>query len=366
MNRSAAAVALVLACAPHDRPIESEPRVLRFSPAHPERTLRLIAADEVALSRIRIDPADPDWGAFTITDTVLPRRLGPDNPAELHLRVDLDHFTIEDPHAHRPGDATLTLRAGQTPLRIPLQFVPEPGAAATWPRLLVLAALAALAAARRWPWQTALPALVFFAVAPVASGLCPDLLTQTATSADLQQCADGRGGFAVQLLVHPDALGLALAAASVAGMFVASWRGLALALFAALVAAGSLDPQIVLHTQAGLRWGLWMQPLGAAALAIAALVHVRSDPPLPGLARLGLAALSTTLLLGGPDLPLPALPHAATFAAGLLVWLGKLAVVAWGLRRLPAAPWLARLVIPLAAAQILLTLLTRVVASFGS
>jgi hypothetical protein len=171
---------------------------------------------------------------------------------------------------------------------------------------------------------------------------------------------EARGGFAGQLLAHPDGLGLALAAACLSGLLSRSWRAVALALFAALVAAGTLDPQqIAVLTQSGLRWGLWMQPFGAAALAVAALVHLRGDPPLPRLTDLGLAALLTTLLLGGPDLGLgPApfgLPHAAAVAAGLIAWLGKLAR-----RRLGSAPpaqadpgWLARLVLPLAAAQIL-------------
>ena len=365
-TRHAAVAALALACTPPDEPVQPEPRVLRFSPAHPELTLRLTADDERALARVRIDPQGPDWGAFTITDATLPRRVGPGEPAEIHLRVDPGHFAADHPHEHRPGGATLTLRADQTPVRVPLQFIPEAQDPATWPRLLVLAALAALAAVRRWPWLTALPALVFLAVAPFGAGLCPDLLAVPATTADILQCADGRGGVALQLLAHPDALGLALAAACLAGLYVASWRAVALALFAALVAAGSLDPQQIVHTQAGLRWGVVMQPLGSAALAVAALVHVRSDPPLPRLAILGLAALLTTLLLGGPDLGRFGLPHAAAIAAGVIAWLGKLALVAWGLRRLPAPTWLARLVLPLAAAQILATAVTATVASLWS
>jgi hypothetical protein len=360
--RSAAVAALALACAPPDEPVQPEPRVLRFSAAHPELTLRLTAADERALARVRIDPQGPDWGAFTITDKTLPRRVGPGEPAELHLRVDPDHFAA-DHHEHRPGGATLTLRADQTPVRVPLQFIPAGQDPAIWPRLAALAALAALAVARRWPWLTAVPALVFLAVAPFGAGLCPDLLAVPATTADVLQCADGRGGVALQLLAHPDALGLALAAACLAGLHVASWRAVALALFAALVAHASLDPQQIVHTQAGLRWGVLMQPLGSAALAVAALVHVRSDPPLPRLATLGLAALLTTLLLGGSDLGRIGLPHAAAVAIGVIAWLGKLALIAWGLRRLPAPTWLARLVLPLSAAQLLATAATVAMAS---
>ena len=374
-RRSAAApvLALALACSPpaDDPPgLLREPRVLRFSPAHPEQTLHLSprGGDPVTLARIRVDPTGPDWGAFTITDATLPRRLVPGEPAELHLRVDLGHFAGDRPHEHHSGAAALTLLADKQPVRVRLEFIPDPPPdLATWPRLLLLAALAALATARRWPWHAAIPALLFLAVAPVTSGVCLDLLGEPATAADLLQCGETRGGFAGPLIAHPDGLALALAAACLSGLALRSWRVLALALFAALVAAGTLDPRIAVQDQSGLRWGLWMQPFGAAALAVAALLHLRGDLPLPRLTTLGLAALLTTLLLGGPDLGLgPAplgLPHAAVVAAGLVAWLGKLLVVAWALRRLAARPtrtpeWLARLVVPLAAAQILASTLS--------
>jgi hypothetical protein len=77
--------------------------------------------------------------------------------------------------------------------------------------------------------------------------------------------------------------------------------------------------------------------------------------------------LLTTLVLGGPDLPLPAgLPHAAALAAGLGAWLGKLGLVYLGLRRLPAPTWLPRLVLPLAISQILVTCGLAMLASFAT
>jgi hypothetical protein len=358
---------LSVACAgaPDPAPdLGREPRVLHFSPAHPELVLRLTDRAEATLplARVRIDPADPDWGAFTITDEALPRRLEPGVPAEIHLRVDTDHFATRDPlHRHRPGAATLTFTAGGRPVRVPLRFSPDPAPdPAFWPRLGVLAGLSLLAGLRRWPWAVALPALACLAVAPLGVGVCPDLLGDLATRADLLQCADGRGGSAVQLLAHPDALGLPLVALLLAGHVggLAGSRVCALALFAALVAAGSLDPQAVIAAQTGMRWGLWLHPLGAAALAVGALVHVRGAPGLPRLAAVGLAALLVTLLLGGPDLPIPfmaGLPHAAALAAGIGTWLAKLGLTAWALRRLPAPAWLGRLVVPLAALQVLVT-----------
>lgn len=363
----AAPILLALACGRASDPapdLDREPRVLHFSPAHPELVLRLTdrAAASIPLARVRIDPADPDWGAFTITDATLPRRLEPGVPAEIHLRVDTGHFATGDPlHRHRPGAATLTLSVGGRTVHVPLRFSPDPPAdPAFWPRLAGLAGLSLLAGLRRWPWAAALPALACLAVAPLGTGVCPDLLADLATRADLLQCADGRGGSAVQLLAHPDALGLPLAALLLAGFVggVPGWRACALALFAALVAAASLDPQAVIAAQSGLRWGLWVHPLGAAALAAAALVHVRSAPDLPRLTALGLAALLVTLLFGGPD-PIPdlaaRLPHAAALSAGIGLWLAKLGLTAVALRRLPAPGWLGRLVLPLAAMQVLVT-----------
>lgn len=358
------AALLLAACSPAPEPVAGlarEPRVLHFSPAHPELVLRLSHDGEpVPLARIRIDPADPDWGAFTITDATLPRRLEPGAPIDLHLRADVDHFAAHEPlHGHRSGAATLTFQAAGQPIRVPLRFSPDPPPdPATWPRRVVLAGLALLAARRRWPWTTALPALACLAVAPLVLGVCPDLLGEAATRADLLQCADGRGGAAVLLVPHPDALGLPLAAFLLAG-FVGSpgWRACALALFAVLVAVGSLDPHAAIASQSGLRWGLWVHPLGAAALFTAALVHTAGQPPpLRRLAGLGLAALLVTLVLGGPDIPLPRWPHAAALAAEIGAWFGKLGLVFWALQRLPAPAWLPRLVVPLAALQLVVSL----------
>lgn len=375
-----ALAALALACTPPPEPVpglDREPRVLHFSPAHPDLVLRLGSAADVPLARIRIDPADPDWGAFTITDQALPRRLAPDAPAELHLRADVDHFAAphadHDPlHRHRSGAATLTFQVDGQPIRVPLRFSPDPPPdPATWPRRALLAGLALLAVLRRWPWTTALPALACLVVTPLALGVCPGLLGEPATRADLLQCADGRGGFAVQLLAHPDALGVPLAALLLAGSAgPRTWRACALALFAALVAFASLDPNAVIAAQAGLRWGLWVHPLAAAALVIAAIAHVRgiaSSTPaaLTRLTALGLAALIVTVVLGGPDVPLPRLPHAATLAAGIGVCLGKLGLAFWALQRLAVPVWLPRLVVPLAASQILISAGSRLWAALG-
>jgi len=328
------------------------------------------------VSRIRVDHRDPDWAAFTLTDTTLPKQIEPGGATEMHLRVDLDHFKGPDPHGpYRSGEAALTLTAGGEARRIVLRFADEhTPLAASLIRLGLLAALVGALAllARRVPrlsWTIALPALVAVAIAPLGSGLCPGLMGATLGLADLLQCADGRGGVPVQLWPHPEGLGLVL----VALLFTSLGRisadtdalrrslGLAIAVLA-LVLGGSLDPQAAVQAQAGLRWGLWMQPFAAAALVIAAAAEVQvtraRDPVAGRVAALGLAALLTTLCLAGADLPArPGLPHASVVALGLALWLAKVTGVAWLLGRAAVPTWVRRAVVPLAIVQILLVVL---------
>ena len=128
----------------------------------------------------------------------------------------------------------------------------------------------------------------------------------------------------------------------------------------ALVLGESLDPNAAVQAQAGLRWGLWMQPFAAAALAVAAVVEVqatRAHSPVAGrVAAIGLAALLTTLCLGGADLPqqVLSLPHAAAVALGAALWLAKVTALTWLLGRARVPAWARRAIVPLAIAQILL------------
>ena len=355
-----------------------EPTALHFTPARPALALRLAndGPTPLPLGRIRVDHRDPDWVAFTLTDTTLPKQIEPGSAAELHMRVDLDHFKGTEPGGpHRSGEATLTLTAGDEARRIPLRFGDEgTSLAALLIRLGLLAALAGALAllARRFPrpgWTIALPTLVAVAIAPLGSGFCPGLAGATLGPADLLQCADGRGGEPLQLWPHPDGLGLVL----VALLFAALGRisgdtgalrrslGLALALLA-LMLGGNLDPQTVVQAQADLRWGVWMQPFAAAALVIAAAAEVQAtravDAVAGRIAAVGLAALLTTLCLAGADLPVrPGLPHAAVVALGIVLWLAKVTGVAWLLGRAAVPTWLRRAVVPLAIVQILLVVL---------
>ncbi len=367
------APALILACGTHEPELVADPRTLHFTPAHPELPLRLIhhGSEPLALSRIRIDHRDRDWSAFTITDAALPRQLAPGGEAVLHLRVDVDHFKPADPHdLHRSGEAALTLLAGGAPQRVALRFAADTTPPAwTLVRLAVLAALAgalALLARRvRLPWTLALPALAAVLIAPLGPGLCWDLGAVLGPG-DLLQCADGRGGAALQILPHPDGLGLLLAVllfsacGRISGAVAPLPRalGLAVAVLAFIVAHG-LDPQAVVQAQAGMRWGLWMQPFAAAALAFAAAseVHAARISGSSHIIAFGLAALWTTLCLGGGSVPTAALalPHAAVVALGLGLWLAKVAVLTVLLPRLAPPTWARRAILPLALVQIFLT-----------
>lgn len=365
--------AVLVGCDVGETDLLAEPRVLQFTPAHPELPLRLVhhGADALPLAKLRIDQREADWSAFTITDAALPRQIEPGGAVTLHLRVDVDHFKGPD-HRLRSGASTLTFLADGQPQRVPLRFsVAEPLALA-WPlRLGLLAGLSAagLALARRhWPWV--LLTVMAVAIAPLGAGLCLDPGAAVLTAADLQQCADGRGGIALQMLPHAGGLGLFLAvllflaarSTSADDLRHAPVRpiALALALLAAGIAGGSLDPQVLMQAQHGLHWGLRQQPLGALALILAAVGEVqalRSSPPWTvRIAAFGLAAMITTLCLGGPDLPgVLALPHTTSIAAGLTVWLLKAAAVTFVLVRARLPAGFSRAITPLALAQILLS-----------
>ncbi len=352
-HRLALALALLVGC---DAAAEfhSEPQALHFSPARRELPVRLVHHGDqpMALSRIRLDHRDADWSAFTLVDPALPRQIEPNGEVSLRLRVDLDHFaTQRGGHEYRSGGATLTFNADATPHRIALHFAddtPPPGL--RWLRLGLLAALAAgvFAFRRRVPWTFALPAALALAIAPLASGLCWTLAIPLGP-ADLQQCGEARGGTPLQMLPHADGLGLLVAAllfTAVAEVERISapvlWPRLtlALAILAAVITTGSLDPQVMVTTQSSLSWGLWVQPFTTAALALAALAEVaaaRKQSPLAArIAGLGVAILLTTLCLGGADLPAAAasaLPHIVAIGLGLLLWLAKVAAVHWFLLR---------------------------------
>lgn len=366
------ASALLPGCAAEGSDALAEPRALQFTPARTELPLRLVHHGDgpLPLVKLRIDQRDADWSAFTITDEALPRQIEPGGAVTLHLRVDADHFTGAD-HRPRSGAAALTFIAGGQPQRVPLRFAaPE---TPTLVHLLRLGLLVGLTAAglvlRRGPWTWIVFTVAAVAIAPLGAGLCLDPGAAPLTVADLQQCADGRGGIALQMLPHPEGLGLLIALL----LFLATRSTgrpddlhrplvLALVLFAAATAGGSLDPLVLMQAQHDLHWGLWQQPLGALALLLAGLGEVQaarsSAPRTARIAAFGLAAVFTTLCLGGPDLPgLLGLPHPTSIAAGLAVWTVKVVAVAFILVRAPHRTGISWAIVPLVLAQLVLTAL---------
>lgn len=369
IRRLALAVVLFTACG-DDPDLRLAPQSLRFSPAHRELELHLAhAGDEpVPLSRIRVDHRDPDWSAFTLVDPALPKQIAAHSEVVLRLRVDLDHFARHrDGHDYRSGSATLTFNVDGEPTLVPLHFADDtPPAALQSIHLGLLGLLAALlfALRRRISWTTSLPAITALAIAPLGAGLCWDL-GATLGPADLQQCADGRGGTSLQMLAHTEGLGLWLAVLlftatdGISTPALARRLGLALAVLSLALASRSLDPQHLVDAQSGLRWGLWVQPFAAAALALLARAEVTADRAHARVTALGLAALFTTLCLGGATMPgvTASLPHAADIGLGLQIWLLKVAGVAWLLLRVPLPRRPPLLVAALLLAQLLWSLI---------
>jgi hypothetical protein len=262
----------------------------------------------------------------------------------------------------------LLVANGEPKRKIALHFADDTPPAIVYPwrsalgssTLLLTALLVALR--RRISWTLGLPAVLALAIAPLGAGLCWDLAAALGP-ADLQQCADGRGGASLQMLPHADGLGLYVAVLlftvldGISTAALSRRLALALAVLAMALAARSLDPQVLVDAQASARWGLWMQPFAAAALlltALAELAAARAHGPLATrLSALGLAVLVTTLCLGGADLPgtqpfTAGLPHAAGLGLGLIVWLIKVTVVAWLLRRVQLPRRAAFIVLPAA------------------
>jgi NADH:ubiquinone oxidoreductase subunit H len=350
--------------------VVAEPRELVFTPARPRLELRLHNHGDaaVALSRIRVDPRDKDWGAFTIDERTLPKEIAAGEAVTLHLLVDRDHFEKRGPT--RAGAARLNVVVDGAPRSIDLRFHPDDPAQALRGALSRFAALAAagllawaLARRARRPmpaWPVWLPAFVLFAALPWGPGLCPDALAEHLSAADLEQCADGRGGAPLSLLPAREALLVylvALAAAALGRLAHAVHGGaplapaarlasrdlaLALAFAGPLLAFGTLDARTLVAAQQivlvpGIpRWGILVQPLAAAAA-----IAVAAAPTASTWERIGLAAAIVLCFFGGFDLPFvstTALPHAAFVAVAVALLTAKIAAITWLLGRLHRLP----------------------------
>lgn len=362
MSRRLVLALVLLAGCSEDPDLRATPQALHFSPSHDELTLHLLHHGDapLPLSRIRVDHNEVDWSAFSLVDPVLPKQIAAGGEVLLRVRVDLDHFARHDgARGYRSGGATLTFVANGEPRKIALHFADDtPPAIVYWVRvgLLTLLLTALVALRRQISWTLALPAVVAVAIAPLGAGLCWDL-GATLGPADLLQCADGRGGTPLQMLVHTDGLGLYLAVllfGATRGISTVAWPrlGLALVVLVMVFSSGSLDPQAVVDAQSGLRWGLWVQPFTSAALALAAITEVsalRAHPLAARLTAIALATLFTTLCLGGSEWPgQPSMPHVAGLGLGLAAWLLKVAFFTWFFLRLrpPGRPvWIVALLL---------------------
>lgn len=228
-----------------------------------------------------------------------------------------------------------------------------------------------------------IPALVVFAIVPFGDALCYDSLLETVTQGDINQCADGRGGTAMQI-AHID-VGLlyyfAIASIATYGTALAGWSSynkwavlgalrasaqmisyevaIGLSLVGVLVVYGSLEPHAIVHAQMESYWGIALQPIAFILFFTAAIAETKRAPfDLPegeseiigyfleysgmrfGLFFLGefievvfVSALVATLFFGGWTLPfgvLGASGFASPLAAQLVFASGGVALTALG------------------------------------
>ena len=218
------------------------------------------------------------------------------------------------------------------------------------------------------PLMALVPALVVFAIVPFGDALCYGRFFDVVSQADVDQCADGRGGTALQI-AHID-VGLlyyfAIASLATYATTLAGWSSynkwavlgslrasaqmisyevaIGLTIVGALLVYGTLEPHALVKAQLVTHWGLLLQPLAFILFFTAAIAETKRAPfDLPegeseiigyfieysGM-RFGLfylsefievvfvSALVTTLFLGGWALPfgiLGAHGFATAFAA---------------------------------------------------
>ena len=370
---------LVLGCAPAPSP-HAEPSALDFTPAAPQRTLFLVNPEDrpAPLTRVRLDTRTPDWGSFVITDPSLPNAIPPRGEVEIHMSANPAHFRVPagGPHPaeplHRGGQSRLLFEIDGTPQSVALRFGPTPALAplALAAKLAVLAAVLAALVARARRARTALvlplPLLIAAALIPFGDALCPAALAAPLPARQLARCAEGfDAGTPLQVVVLDGGLLLLIAGLLLPALFhlaaaprapspTAALRQaarelgalllLALAAAAAALSLGAAEPRaLVLAQRAPLAatlpsWGLFLQPLGAAAFLLAAALRRPSAAPV--LEDLALAALFVVIFLGGWDLPLlpfERLPHLAAIALQVALTLAKIAALHHLLGRLRLA-----------------------------
>jgi NADH-quinone oxidoreductase subunit H len=203
------------------------------------------------------------------------------------------------------------------------------------------------------PLMAFIPALVVFAIVPFGDALCYGRLLDVISQADVDQCADGRGGTPLQIAQIDVGLLYYFAIASLAtyGTTLAGWSSynkwavlgslrasaqmisyevaIGLTIVGALLVYGTLEPHALVKAQLLTHWGILLQPVAFVLFFTAAIAETKRAPfDLPegeseiigyfieysgmrfGLFYLGefievvfVSALVTTLFLGGWSLP---------------------------------------------------------------
>ncbi|MEX1361603.1 MAG: complex I subunit 1 family protein [Nannocystaceae bacterium] len=232
-----------------------------------------------------------------------------------------------------------------------------------------------------------IPALVVFAIVPFGDALCYGRLLETLSSADVAQCAAGRGGTPLQIAQIDVGLLYYFAIASLAtyGTALAGWSSynkwailgalrasaqmisyevaIGLTIVGALLVYGTLEPHALVKAQEVTYWGILLQPLAFVLFFTAAMAETKRAPfDLPegeseiigyfieysgmrfGLFFLGefievifMSAMIATLFLGGWNLPMGMLGAngfssplmAQLFLAGTGAGVTLLGVLAW-------------------------------------
>ncbi len=232
-----------------------------------------------------------------------------------------------------------------------------------------------------------IPALVVFAIVPFGDALCYEHMFEALSQADVDQCADGRGGTPLQIAQIDVGLLYYFAIASLAtyGTALAGWSSynkwailgslrasaqmisyevaIGLTIVGALLVYGTLEPHALVRAQMETYWGIALQPIAFVLFFIAAMAETKRAPfDLPegeseiigyfieysgmrfGLFFLGefievifMSAMVATLFLGGWSLPFGMLGAqgfssplmAQLFLSGVGVGLTVMGVLAW-------------------------------------
>jgi NADH-quinone oxidoreductase subunit H len=146
------------------------------------------------------------------------------------------------------------------------------------------------------------PAMVVFAIMPFGDAVCYDRLGEVLSQADVNQCADGRGGTALQI-AHID-VGLlyyfAIASLATYGTALAGWSSynkwailgslrasaqmisyevaIGLTLVGALLVYGTLEPHAIVRAQMDSYWGVILQPVALILFLTAGIAETKRAP----------------------------------------------------------------------------------------